>query len=30
LRTTPATHAGDWGIFYAKLDGEITELVNSR
>jgi uncharacterized protein len=30
LRTTPATHAGDWGIFYAKLDGEITELVHSR
>ena len=29
LRTTPATHAGDWGIFYAKLDGEITELVRT-
>lgn len=27
LRTTPATHTGDWGIFYAKLDGEITTLV---
>ena len=27
LRTTPATHVGDWAIFFAKLDGEITELV---
>lgn len=30
LRTTPATHAGDWGIFYARLDGEITKLVRTR
>lgn len=30
LRTTPATHAGDWGIFYAKVDGEITELVGKN
>ncbi|MBI9044159.1 MAG: succinylglutamate desuccinylase/aspartoacylase family protein [Anaerolineaceae bacterium] len=28
LRTTPSTHAGDWGIFYAILDGELNELVH--
>jgi len=27
LRTTPATHAGDWAIFFAKIDGTLTELV---
>ena len=30
LRTTPATHAGDWAVFYAKLDGEVTQLVHAR
>ncbi len=30
LRTTPATHAGDWAIFYAKLDGKLTELVGKK
>jgi uncharacterized protein len=30
LRTTPATHAGDWAIFYAKLDGEVTELIHAK
>jgi len=30
LRTTPATHAGDWAIFFAKLDGEINELVRKQ
>lgn len=30
LRTTPATHAGDWAIFYARIDGEMTELVRKR
>lgn len=30
LRTTPATHAGDWAVFYANLDGEITELVGKK
>ena len=30
LRTTPATHAGDWGIFFAKVEGEIEHLVHAR
>lgn len=30
LRTTPATHAGDWAIFFAKLDGQIDQLVRTR
>ena len=30
LRTTPATHAGDWAIFFAKLDGKITKRVGRR
>ncbi len=30
LRTTPATHAGDWAIFFAKLDGEVTQLVHPK
>jgi len=29
LRTTPVTHAGDWGVFYAKLDGKITKLARA-
>ena len=28
MRTTPSTHTGDWAVFYAKFDGEITELVH--
>ncbi len=30
LRTTPATHTGDWAIFFAKLDGELTDLVGKK
>jgi len=30
LRTTPATHEGDWAIFFAKLDGEVTRLVHGK
>jgi hypothetical protein len=27
LRTTPPTHAGDWAVFFAKLDGIVDKLV---
>ena len=27
LRTTAPTHAGDWGIFYAIIDGSVKKLV---
>jgi uncharacterized protein len=30
LRTTPATHAGDWAIFFAKIEGEITQLIHAK
>lgn len=30
LRTTPATHTGDWAVFYAKIAGEVTALVHPR
>ena len=30
LRTTPATHTGDWAVFYAKITGEVTALVHPR
>lgn len=30
MRTTPATHTGDWAVFYAKFDGEINELVHAK
>lgn len=30
LRTTPATHAGDWAIFYAKLEGVVDRLVHPK
>jgi hypothetical protein len=28
LRTTAPTHAGDWAVFFAKIDGSIDKLVN--
>jgi uncharacterized protein len=30
LRTTAPTHAGDWGIFFAVIDGEISSLVSTK
>lgn len=30
LRTTAPTHAGDWAVFYAKIDGSIDKLVNKQ
>lgn len=30
LRTTPATHTGDWAVFFAKIEGEVTQLVHPK
>jgi predicted deacylase len=30
LRTTAPTHAGDWGIFYAIVDGSVKKLVKTE
>jgi len=30
LRTTAPTHAGDWGIFYAIIDGSVDKLVKPK